>query len=189
MELPEGLTERARRLGSLIDRVRALASGLARRSRLMGWVSLVAAPVAWITLFGRWAFDSVGRFLFFLVVLGVLAAPGLILVVFARLLAGTVSRSETAAAELGSLVSDGASQARERLAAATARPGLRSLGTLLASLWRLRGFRSEFGSVVGAVAGSTRLLNPLFLLWVAGAALGAGLVMVLAVVGVVIALV
>ena len=67
-----------------------------------------------------------------------------------------------------------------------AKPGLRTLGSLLGSLWRLRDFRSEFGSVVGAVVGSARLFNPIFLLWVGAAALGAGLVVVLAVIGVVL---
>ncbi|NNC91245.1 MAG: hypothetical protein HKN80_02010, partial [Acidimicrobiia bacterium] len=41
-------------------------------------------------------------------------------------------------------------------------------------------------SVVGAVVGSARLFNPVFLLWVGAAALGAGLVLILAVVGLVL---
>lgn len=186
MKLPESVTDRAQMLGGLVNRVQSLAEGIGRRSRSIGRLALLAAPVAWITLFGRWAFDSAGKFVFFLVVLGVLAAPGLVLVVFGRLLRGTVSRSEAALDDLSELVSEGGSEFGGEVAGLVSKPGLRSLGSLLGSLWRLRDFRSEFGSVVGAVVGSARLFNPLFLVWVGAAALGAALVVVLAVVGVVL---
>jgi len=186
MKLPESLTDRAQMLGGLVNRVQSLADGVGRRSRLMGRLALLAAPVAWITLFGRWAFDSVGKVVFFLVVLGALAAPGLVLVVFGRLLRGTVTRSESALDDLAELVADGGSGVGGEVAGLVSKPGLRSLGSLLGSLWKLRDFRSEFGSVVGTVVGSARLFNPLFLLWVGAAALGAGLVVVLAVVGLVL---
>ena len=186
MNLPESVTDRARMLGGLVHRVQSLAEGIGRRSRSMGRLALVAAPVAWMTLFGRWAFDSVGRFVFFLVVFGALILPGLVLVVFGRLLRGTVSRSESALADLSELVSDGGTELGGEVAGLAAKPGLKSLGSLLGSLWKLRDFRSEFGSVVGAVVGSARLFNPIFLVWVGAAALGAGLVVVLAVVGLVL---
>ena len=186
MNLPESVTDRARMLGGLVHRVQSLAEGIGRRSRSMGWLALVAAPVAWITLFGRWAFDSGGKFVLFLVVLGLLAAPGLVLVVFSRLLGGTVSRSESALDDLSELVSEGGSEFGGEVAGLVTKPGLRSLGSLIGSLWKLRDFRSEFGSVVGAVVGSARLFNPIFLVWVGAAALGAGLVVVLAVVGLVL---
>lgn len=184
--MPESVNDRARMLGGLVSRVQTLADDIARRSVAMGGLALLAAPVTWLTLFGRWAFDSVGRFVFFLVVLGLLAAPGLILVVFGRLLGGTVSRSETALDDISELVTEGGSDFGGEVAGLVTKPGLRSLGTLIGSLWKLRDFRSEFGSVVGAVVGSARLFNPIFLLWVGAAALGAGLVVLLAVVGLVL---
>ena len=184
--MPESVNDRARMLGGLVNRVQTLADGIARRSGAMGRLALLAAPVAWLTLFGRWAFDSVGRFVFFLVVLGLLVAPGLILVVFGRLLGGTVSRSELALDDISELVTEGGSEFGGEVAGLVAKPGLRSLGSLLGSLWKLRDFRSEFGSVVGAVVGSARLFNPVFLLWVGAAAFGAGLVVILAVAGLVL---
>ena len=186
MKLPESVNDRARMLGGLVNRVQTLADGIARRSGAVGRLALLAAPVAWLTLFGRWAFDSVGRFVVFLLVLGLLAAPGLVLVVFGRLLGGTVSRSKSALDDLSELVSEGGSEFGGEVAGLVTKPGLRSLGSLIGSLWKLRDFRSEFGSVVGAVVGSARLFNPLFLVWVGAAALGAGLVVVLAAVGLVL---
>lgn len=186
MKLPEALADRVQMLGGIVGRVQSLADGLARRSGLMGRLGLVAAPIAWFTLFGRWAFDSAPQFVFYLAVLGVLAAPGLALMVFGRLLGDTVTRSETALDDVRALAVSGGQELGSGVAGIAAKPGLRSLGSLLGSLWQLRGFRSEFGSVVGAVVGSTRLLNPLFLLWVGAAALGAGLVVLLAVVGLVL---
>jgi hypothetical protein len=186
MKLPESVTDRAQMLGGLVNRVQSLAGGIGRRSRLMGRLALLAAPVAWITLFGRWAFDSAGMFVFFLIVLAALVAPGLVLVVFGRLLRGTVSRSESALADLSGLLSEGGSELGGEVAGLASKPGLKSLGSLLRSLWKLRDFRSEFGSVVGTVVGSARLFNPIFLVWVGAAALGAGLVVVLAVVGLVL---
>ena len=182
----DSLVEKAQALGGLVRRVQSLAEGIAGRSRWMGRLALVAAPVAWLTLFGRWAFDSVAQFVFFLVVLALLAAPGLVLLAFSRLLKGTVSMSESALDELGGLVAGTGAEIGGGVAGIAAKPGLRSLASLLGSFWKLRDFRTEFGSVVGAVVGSARLFNPLFLLWVAGAALGAGLVVVLAVLGVVL---
>ena len=186
VKLPESVQERAHMLGGLVSRVQSLADGVGRRSASVGRLALLAAPVAWLTLFGRWAFDSAGKFLFFLIVLGVLAAPGLVLVVFGRLLQGTVTRSESALDDLAELVTEGGSEFGGEVAGVVSKPGLRSLGSLLGSLWKLRDFRSEFGSVVGAAVGSARLFNPLFLLWVGAAAFGAGLVVVLAVVGLVL---
>ena len=186
MNLPESVTDRARVLGGLVARVQSLADGVARRSGSVGRLALLAAPVAWITLFGRWAFDSVGRFGFFVLVLGLLVAPGLVLVVFGRLLGGTVSRSESALDDIAELVSEGGSEFGGEVAGLVSKPGLRSLGSLIGTLWKLRDFRSEFGSVVGTVVGSARLFNPVFLLWVGAAALGAGLVVLLAVLGVVL---
>lgn len=183
MKLPESVSARAQMLSGLVTKVQSLADGIARRSGSIGRLAMLAAPVAWITLFGRWAFDSFGRFVFFLVVLGVLLAPGLVLFGFGRLLGGTVSRSESALDDIAELVNEGGSEFGGEVAGLVSKPGLRSLGSLLGSLWKLREFRSEFGSVVGAVVGSARLFNPVFLLWVGAAALGAGLVVVLAVVG------
>ncbi len=50
-------------------------------------------------------------------------------------------------------MSEGGSEFGGEVAGLVSKPGLRSLGSLLASLWKLREFRSEFGSVVGAVVG------------------------------------
>lgn len=186
MGLPESIGEKAQLLGALVARVQALAEGVAGRSRWIGRLALVAAPVAWLTLLGRWAFDSVPRFLFFVAVLGLLVAPGLVLLVFSRLLRETVATSESALDELAGLVAGTGAEIGGGVAGIAARPGLRSLASLLGSFWKLRDFRSEFGSVVATIVGSTRLFNPLFLLWVAAAALGAGLVVVLAVVGVLV---
>ena len=159
MPLPDSVADRARMLGGLVARVQSLAESVGRKSGSMGRLALLAAPVAWITLFGRWAFDSVGKFLFFLVVLGVLAAPGIILVVFGRLLRGTVGRSKAALDDIAELVGDGGSEFGGEVAGLVSKPGLRSLGSLLGSLWKLRDFRAEFGSVVG----SARLFNPCLL--------------------------
>ena len=180
----ESLSSRAQIVGALVGRIQSLASGIARSSRQMGRLSLAAAPVAWVMLFGRWAFDSVVQFVFFVVVFGALVVPGFVLLVFAKLLRATVSSSETALGELAGVVKDAGVEVGGGVAGIAAKPGLRSLASLLGSLWKLRDFRSEFGSVVGSVVGSTRLFNPLFLLWVGASALGAGLVVLLAVVGV-----
>ena len=75
MKLPESVAERARMLGGLVSRVQSLADGVGRRSGSIGRLTLLAAPLAWITLFGRWAFDSAGKFVFFTIVLGALVAP------------------------------------------------------------------------------------------------------------------
>ena len=186
MGIGDSINEKAQLLGRLVERVQALADGIAGRSQLVGRVALVAAPVAWVTLFGRWAFDSVPRFVFFALVLGLLVAPGLVLLVFSKLLRGTVARSEAALDELAAQVAGTGAELGGEVAGIVAKPGLRSLASLLGSFWKLRDFRTEFGSVVGAVVGSARLFNPIFLLWVGAAALGAGLVVVLAVVGVVL---
>lgn len=186
MNLPESVTDRARMLGGLVARVQSLADGVARRSRWVGRLALLAAPVAWVTLFGRWAFDSGARFVLLLVVLGLLVAPGLVLVGFGRLISGTVSRSGSALDDIAELVSEGGSEFGGEVAGLVSEPGLRSLGSLIGALWKLRDFQSEFGSVVGAVVGSARLFNPVFLLWVAAAALGAGLVVLLAVLGLIL---
>jgi hypothetical protein len=186
MGIGRPIGEKAQVLGTLVARVQSLAEGIAGRSRWVGRLALVAAPLAWLTLFGRWAFDSVPRFVLFLFVLGLLAVPGLVLLGFSRLLRGTVSSSETALDELSGLVAVTGTELGGRMAGMAAKPGLASLASLLRSLWKLRHFRSEFGSIVGTVVGSARLFNPLFLLWVAAAALGAGLVVVLAVAGVLV---
>lgn len=180
----DSLSSRAQMVGALVGRIQSLASGIARRSRQIGRLSLVAAPVAWVTLFGRWAFDSVVQFVFFLFVLGALVVPGFVLLLFSKVLRATVSSSETALGELAGVVKGAGAEVGGGAAGIAAKPGLRSLASLLGSLWKLREFRSEFGSVVGSAVGSTRLFNPLFLLWVGAAALGAGLVVLLAVVGV-----
>jgi hypothetical protein len=186
MHVPESAADRARMLAGIVTRVQSLADGVGRRSGSVGWVALLAAPVAWATLFGRWAFDSVGRIVFFVVVLGLLAGPGLVLVLFGRQLQGTVARSTSALDDLAELVTEGGSELGGEVAGLVAKPGLRSLGSLLGLLWRLRDYRSEFGSVVGAAVGSAWLFNPVYLLWVGAAALGAGLVVLMAVGGLVL---
>ena len=186
--MADSLGARAQMVGALVGRVQALASGIARRSHQMGWLAIVAAPVAWVTVFGRWAFDSVLQSLFFAVVLGLLVVPGGVLLAFSKLLRVTVSTSETALNDLAGAVSGAGAEVGGGVVGLAAKPGLRSLASLLRSLWKLRDFRSEFGSVVGAVVGSTRLFNPLFLLWVGAAVLGAGLVVFLAVAGLVVVL-
>lgn len=185
----ESPADRAHVLGNLVARIQALAARVAARSRWVGRLALVAAPVAWITLFGRWAFDSVPRFVFFAAVLGLLLLPGAVLLVFARLLSATVSTSQASLSELAGMLKGTGTEIGGGIAEVSASPGLRSLASLLGSLWKLREFRSDFGSVVASAVGSTRLFNPLFLLWVGAAALGAGFVLVLAVVGLVVVLV
>lgn len=178
---------RASILRTLLHRVERLATGVARRSRQMGWLGLVAALLGWFTLFGRWAFDSAGLVVTFLIVLVLLALPGIILLWFARLLGVTVVRSDESFGDVADLLVDSRSELGGEVAGLVKKPGLRSLGSLLAALWQLRSFRSDFGSAVGTVVGSARLFNPLFLLWVGMAALGVGLVLMLAAVGLVLA--
>lgn len=183
--MPEA--DRVTLLSSLIGRIVRLADAVARRSRRMGWIGIGAAPIAWLTLFGRWAFDSAGRFVFFIAVLALLLAPGAILLIFARLLHATVADSDEALAGLGELFTGTGEELGGGVARMAAKPGLRALGSLLGSLWKLRSFRADFGSALAGVLGSARLMNPVFLLWVGAAALGVGLVLALAVGGLVVA--
>ena len=180
------LSDRARQLGTLVARVQSFAASVAGRSRTVGFVALGAAPVAWLTLFGRWAFDSLGRFVLFLVVLAALAAPGLMLVTFAAALRTAATETDEVFDEVAGLVREGGGELVAGVGAAVSKPGLRQFGSLLGSLWKLRDFRGEFGSIVAKVVTSTRLLNPIFLGWVALSAAGAGVVMLLAVIGLVV---
>jgi hypothetical protein len=186
VDIPGSLSERARQLGSIVARVQAIAASVARRSRTVGVVALAAAPVAWLTLFHRWAFDGVVQFLFFAAVLVLLAAPGFVMLTFSKALEVGITHFDDVLAETKGMVTEGGKELVTGLSGAVAQPGLRQLGTLLGSLWKLRDFRADFGSVLGKVAMTTRLVNPLFLAWVAASALGAGLVILLALLGLVL---
>lgn len=184
MDISSSLTARAQQVAALVMRIQALAAGVARRSKVLGIVALVAAPIAWVTLFGRWAFDSVPQFVFFGGVLVIMLLPGAALLTFAQAVRMTATQSDEVLAEVRGLVRQSGSELATGVSAVVARPGLRQLGTLLGSFWQLRKFRGDFASIAAKFALSTRLLNPLYLLWVAGAALAAGLVVGLAALGV-----
>jgi hypothetical protein len=183
MDVPASLSERARQLGALVARVQNLATSVARRSRFVGFVALAAAPVAWLTLFARWAFNSLPQFVLFALVLAGLTIPGLILITFAKALEVGATQFDDVLVEAKSMIAAGGSELVSGVSAAVAKPGLGQFRSLLGSLWKLRDFRSDFGSVLGKVAMTTRLVNPLFLVWVAASALGAGLVIMLAALG------
>ena len=189
MDVPASLSDRARQLGVLVRRVQSLATSVARRSRIVGFAVLIAAPIAWLTLFARWAFHSVPQFVFFALVLGALAAPGLVLLTFSKALEVGATQFDDVLVEAKGMITAGGSELVTGVAAVAAKPGLGQLKTLLGSLWKLREFRSDFGSVLGKVAMTTRLVNPLFLAWVAASALGAGLVILLAALGLVLLMV
>jgi hypothetical protein len=177
------LIERSQGLVGLIREVQGLAAGVAARARQVGWVALAAAVVAWLTLFGRWAFDSSPKFVFFAVVLLLLLAPGFVLVRFARSVVGAIDTSDSLAAEVAGLAADGTGEVVAGLVDVSTEPGLGKLGSLLRALWRLKNYRGDFGDIISKVVGSAKLLNPIYLLWAGAAALGAGLVILLALVG------
>jgi hypothetical protein len=186
MDMSASLSDRARQLGMIVARVQSIASAVARRSRTVGLVALVAAPVAWVTLFYRWAFDSLLLFVFFAIVLGALVAPGLVLMAFSKALEVGATQFDDVLRQAKGLVTEGGSELVTGVSAAVAKHGLGQFKSLLGSLWKLRDFRSDFGSVLGQVAMTTRLVNPIFLLWVAASAFGAGLVILLAILGVIL---
>ena len=88
--------------------------------------------------------------------------------------------------EAKGMITAGGSELVTGVSAAVAKPGLGQFKSLLGSLWKLRDFRSDFGSVLGKVAMTTRLVNPLFLAWVAASAVASGLVILLAILGVIL---
>ena len=180
------LSDRARQLGSVVARVQAIAASVSRRSQVVGKIALIAAPVAWLTLFYRWAFDSLLLFVVFGAVLVLFVAPGLVLLAFSKGLQVAATQFDDVLGEAKAMISDGGTELVSGVTGAVAKPGLRQFGTLLGSLWKLREFRSDFGAVVGKLAMTTRLVNPLFLAWVAASALGAGLVIALAALGLVL---
>ena len=180
------IADRAAALAGLVRQVQALAAGVAVRARQLAWIALGAGAVAWLTLFARWAFDSTPKFLFFAIVLLMLLAPGLVLIGFARAVVGAIDTSESLAAEVAELAADGAQDVAAGLADVSSASGFGALASLLGSLWRLKDYRSDFGSIVSKVVGSTRLVNPLYLLWAAAAVIGAGFVVLLALAGVLV---
>ncbi|MCB2224796.1 MAG: hypothetical protein KQH83_11570 [Actinobacteria bacterium] len=166
-------------VGAGLARVEAFADGVGRRARLWGWLSLAAAPAIWAVFLRRWVFDSWGAFAAWVPLLVLLALPGLVLLGFARRVRRLTDLPERVSGEVAEVIAG----ARDGIAAEVAEvkaSGLAGLRSLLGALRDLRGAGGGVKEIVGGVAGTLRLLNPLYLLVVLGAAFCAGLLAILA---------
>lgn len=176
-------------LYGLVERVQALASIVAVWARRAGLIALLAGAVAWLTLLGRWAFDSPALFLLTAVGAVVLALPGLMLVNFAAAVRSTIDTSSTVLADVRDLALESGQEVTSSIKQTMSRPGAGRMSALLGALWQLNGYRSDFSGIVNRLVGSARLLSPLYLLWVAAGLVGAVLVVLVAAVGILIWLV
>jgi hypothetical protein len=168
-------------IGDALAGVEAFAEGVGRRSRFWGVLALLAGPAVWAIMLRNWVFDSAGAFLAWLPLLVALLIPGPILLGFGRKARRLADLPDQVAEQVG----DVARQARDDVAQGVAEiraSGLGGLRRLLASLRDLSRYGDAVGGIVAGLAGSIRMLHPLYLSLVALAALGAGAIVVLLVV-------
>jgi hypothetical protein len=161
-------------LGTALARVEAFANGVGRRTRFWGWLALLAAPAIWAIVLRRWVFESWGVALAWLPVLLVLAVPGLVLLGFGKRVRRMADLPGKVSGEVGALVLDARSEITAELKGVKT-SGIGGLRSLVGSLKDLRSYGGDVGGIVVGVAGTLRMINPIYLLIVVGAALAAGL--------------
>lgn len=165
-------------LGAALARVEAFADGVQARTRVWGCLALLAAPTIWVIFLRRWIFDSWGVFLAWLPLLIVLMAPGLVLLGFGRRVGRMGDLPDLVSEEIGSMITE----ARDGIAAEVSgvkTSGIGGLRSLVRSLKDLRGYGDEIREIVSGVVGTARLISPIYLLVVLGAAFSAGLLALL----------
>lgn len=165
-------------IGAALARVEAFADGVAGRTRVWGWLALLAAPAIWAIALQKWVFDSWGAALAWLPVLFLLAIPGFVLLGFGKRVKRLTDLPARVSSEIGEVVSG----ARDGIAAeieGVKTSGIGGLRSLVGSLKDLRSYGSDIKEIVAGVTGTVRLLNPIYLLVVLGAAVGAGLLAIL----------
>lgn len=170
-------------VGAALARVEAFAGGVGRRTRFWGWLALLAAPAIWAIFLRKWIFDSWAVFAAWLPLLLVLVIPGLVLLGFGKRVKRMADLPEKVTSEVGSMVTD----ARDGITAelqGVKTTGMSGLRSLVGSLKDLRGLGGDVRGIVSGVVGTLRLLNPIYLLVVLGAAASAGLLAILLVVAV-----
>jgi hypothetical protein len=172
-------------VGAALARVEAFADGVGRRTRFWGWLALLAAPVIWAIFLRKWIFDSWGVFAAWLPLLLVLMIPGLVLLGFGKRVKRMADLPEKVSSDVGAMVTG----ARDGVAAeldGVKTSGMAGLRSLVGSLKDLRSLGGDVKGIVSGVVGTLRLLNPIYLLVVLGAATAAGLLAILTVVAVVL---
>lgn len=177
------LSNRLASLHLLVARVQALSESVASWAKRIGIAALGAGAIAWLTLFGRWVFDSVPAFVLTAIIAVLLAVPGLLLFNFSVALRHTIDTSNTILSDVQQLAVEGGREVVAGVSDTIRQPGAGKGVALLGALWRLNDFRGDFGQIVGRLVGSARLISPLYLLSVAAAILGTILIGLLAVVG------
>ena len=172
-------------IGAALARIESLADGVRLRTRFWGWLALAAAPAIWAIALRRWVFDSWELALAWLPVLIVLLVPGLVLIGFGRRIERMTDLPSKLSAEVGAVVAE----AREGVTVEVERAktsGIGGLRSLVGSLKDLRSQGGEIREIVSGVVGTLRLISPIYLLIVLGAAVAAGLLAVLLVVALIL---
>jgi len=165
-------------MGAALARVEAFADGIGRRTRFWGWLALAAAPAIWAIVLRRWVFDSWTVALAWLPVLIILLIPGFVLLGFGKRVKRMTDLPEKVSEEVGALVAE----AREDVVVeieGVKKSGIGGLRSLIGSLKDLRSYGGDVREIVAGVSGTLRLLNPVYLLVVLGAAVAAGLLVLL----------
>ncbi len=160
-------------LGAALARVEAFAAGVTRRTRFWGVVALLAGPALWALVLYRWVFDSWRAALAWSPVLLALLVPGLVLLGFAGRVRRVADLPDRVSGEVAAMVSEARDGVAEDLQGVKT-SGMAGLRSLVGSLKGLRAYGDEAREIVSAAAGTVRLLNPVYLLVVVGAAVAAG---------------
>jgi len=169
-------------IGEVLERAEALAEGVSKRTRLVGWLALLAGAATWALLLRAWIFDSWQVALAWSPLLLALLIPGLLLLNFARRTRRLAGLRAAVAGEIGDLVDEAREEVADGVATVKGRKGLRAL---IGSLGDLGLFGDEAREIVSRFVGTARLLNPFYLGMVGLASLAVVLVVLLAVVGLV----
>ena len=165
-------------LGSALARVEAFANGVGSRTRCWGWLALVAAPAIWAIVLRRWVFDSWGVALAWLPALLILAVPGWVLLGFGKRVKRMADLPDKVSDDVGALVTGARLEITTELEGVKT-SGIGGLRSLVGSLKDLRSYGGDVRGILSSVAGTLRLINPVYLLIVVGAALAAGLLALL----------
>lgn len=161
-------------LGTALARVEVFASGVGRRTRFWGWLAVAAAPAIWAIVLRRWVFDSWGVALAWLPALLILAVPGLVLLGFGNRVRRMADLPDRVSDEVGALVVEARPGIATELEGVKT-SGIGGLRSLVGALKDLRSYGGDVRAIVSGVAGTLRVINPVYLMIVVGAALAAGL--------------
>ncbi|MCJ7726871.1 MAG: hypothetical protein MUP76_10865 [Acidimicrobiia bacterium] len=165
-------------IGAALARVEVFANGIGRRTRFWGWLALAAAPAVWAIGLYTWVFESWGVALAWLPVLLVLAIPGLVLLGFGKRVRRMADLPDKVSGEIGALVAEARGGITSELEGVKT-SGIAGLRSLVGSLKDLRSFGGDIRGILAGGDGTLRLINPIYLLIVVGAALAAGLLAIL----------